>query len=275
MFPLISSSTNDVSLEKFTEILSSKDIVDGFLIAGSGGKRKLLPYSDYDFVIVLSEMPVKLFSAFTYVDGRMADVFFYTRSQIDELISKKEPIDANSMDGKLVEWLKDGNIPIDKSGKLHTLKEKTKKEEITQVKDSTAYAAWFATNFNFTQNNRMFESNNPLYLQAVEIRLLTSFFNIFNNYFDIRKIPFRGEKEAIKYLEKYDKDYLELFQRVIKETDKKIRFNLYEKLVELTVKPVAEVWGQRPITGVMPQEEMKEDTIQKGLEFWEALTKNE
>lgn len=275
MFPFIPSSTNKVTLEQFIEILNSKNIVDGFLVAGSGGKRELLPYSDYDFVLVVSEMPVALFSAFTYINGRMSDIFFYTTSQINELIVKKDPIDANSMDGKLLEWLKDGNILIDKSERLHTLKEKTKNQGTTQVKNSTAYAAWFGTNFNLEQNKRMFESNDPLYLQAVDIRLLSSLFSTFCNYFDIRKISWRGEKEAIGYLEQHNKVYLDLFQRAIKETNRKDKFILYEQLVSLTVKPIAEVWGSKPITGIMPKEEMKHDTIQKGLEFWEKLTKSE
>lgn len=268
MFKLNNSSTVNLSIEEVISRLEKHEDVESVLLAGSGGNKALLPHSDYDLILVLKKMPVPLFSVFTYIDHRITDVFFFTTEEIDNILSK-EKLDADDMEGKLITWLQDGKITVDKSDKLEKLKAKVSSLEVTDLKK---YAAWFGINYNYAQNMRYFNSKDEDYLKALDIRLLYCVAETLTGYFSLRNMPWRGEKAAIKYFRENDPKFLEVFEQysVADSRDKKVE--LYTELVKLILSPVGEIWGNN-IEGITIKKDFSKKSVEQGLAFWDSLFK--
>ncbi len=269
MFNQSSSLTNGLSLEEVLENLKNSSEVDGVLVMGSGGNNTLLPHSDYDLVVVVDKIPVPVFSVFTYIDNRMTDVFFFTLDQLDSLIAK-DSLDADDIDGKLLSWLQNGTIHTDKSGKLKQLKEKLVNSNVLKIPESKKYAAWFGINFNFAHNIRYFESNDTLYLNALDIRLLYCVADIISGYFTIRDIPWRGEKVAIKWLGENDSEFLKLFQKYSSTGERNEKVEIYTQLVEKAIEPFGKTWNKN-FTGITLKDDFSLANLDEGVKFWDNL----
>lgn len=122
------------------------------------------------------------------------------------------------------------------------------------------------------QLERHLRSNDPVYLMSVDLRLHFSLSLLWISYFQVRGLPWQGNKKAIRYLEKHDPTYLELFKKFIAEINREEKVRLYKQLADLVLAPVGEVW----VDGATSIEfrdgtELKPKMIEKSLDFWENL----
>src|SRR6478609_1605444 len=85
----------DTSLDEVIANLSAHPAVDAVLTMGSTATGALHAASDYDLLVVLSEMPVLTFLAMTTIDGRMAELYFTTTQTLDTLLALDAPIPAD------------------------------------------------------------------------------------------------------------------------------------------------------------------------------------
>ena len=118
----------------------------------------------------------------------------------------------------------------------------------------------------------MLASDDPVYLMAVDIRLLYSLPEVFVGYSRARDLPWRGEKELIRYLQRHDPRFLDIFRQCIAETDRERKVVLYEQAAALALAPVGGLWPQEA-TAVQLQSgaAWQSDAVESALAFWERL----
>ena len=219
-------------LDKIIEKLKSNDDVDAVFLTGSHGTQEAKAYSDIDLVIILKENKNNLYSLYRWIDGVFADIFFF------DLIDLKRIRDCagkyeNPMDGAFMSWLKKADIKFDKSGSLSALKNKASGNEEFPVPTKDKDSFWQKINYNLVANKRYFESNDPLYLEALELRLLYSVIEAICGYVAFRDIPWRGEKEAVKYLKNNHPDFYNIFKSYSISNNLADKFRFYEQMVDL------------------------------------------
>lgn len=240
----ITSSSNTMTLTQVVTRLEGNEVVDGIVLIGSTGTELLSPASDYDLIVVLAEMPAPLHVALTYIDQRLTDIIFVSVAAIERILTHEQLLDdVDTMEGKLIRWLQAGQIAFDRSGRLQRAQRKVQTGQWLRTANASAmYAAWFSINYNVQQTRRMCASDDPVYLTAVDFRLLYSLAELGVMYFRVRRLPWEGEKKAIRYLAVHDPNYLELFRKCLTETDRRRKVQLYIDLAELTLAPLGGLW---------------------------------
>ena len=275
-FPTIRSRSNELTLAEVIARLGQHAAVEGVLLIGSTGQETLTPASDYDLIVILSSMPAPLHVALTYIDGRLADVIFVIVAAIDRiLVSAELHEDVDSMDGKLIRWLQRGQIVFDRTGRVRQAQTRVGSGQwLRPANDAELYAGWFSINYNVRQTRRMLASDDPVYQTAVDYRLLYTLAELWLHYFRMRRLPWEGEKGAVRYLAAHDPAYLELFHRCLAEQDRARKVSLYEQLADLTLAPVGGLWPEGDTAlqfDLAASDPLDAPTISAALTFWEEL----
>ncbi len=236
----MNTQSSNQSLQEIIDILSRHDIVEALLLCGSTASGKQTKSSDYDLVLVLKKKPEKLLSLFTYINSLPADIFFYSLADIKRIISDR--IVKDGSETWLLRWLPKGKISFDKSGDLSKLQNMS--SVIQSLPDTSAGASAYKINYNLVNNTRYFESNDPLYHSALEIRLLYSIVEVLVGYFSMRHIYWEGEKKAIQYLEQNDPEYLFLFQKATRASNLQDKFTAYRDLIDKSFTTEYSKWNK-------------------------------
>ena len=118
MFQPILSQSHSLTLNEVISRLTNKTVVEGILTLGSTKTGAIHPHSDYDLLVVLSEMPVPLHVLLTTVDGRLADVLFVHSSLITQIVNGQVEKPSTEYEGSLVERLKTGELVYDRDGQV-------------------------------------------------------------------------------------------------------------------------------------------------------------
>ncbi len=249
--------------------LKSHENVDVVFLTGSQDEKNK-SYSDIDLVIILNKHKHELVSLYTWIDDKFADIYFFDHDDLKRIETSKE-FPGHAMDAIFVNWLTKSVIQFDKSGKLSRLKEKiTELNKKIVIPQSEKDLLWQKINYNFVANDRYFESGDPIYHDALEVRLLYSVSEVFTGYFVFRDILWRGEKTAIKYLKENDVDFYGAFAWYTKADNLKDRFNAYVRLVNLVFSVGYQLWNKGD---VLPQTKDRSRTNEQELiEYWNELT---
>ena len=269
----IHSRSNQMTLDEVIARLATHAAVEGVVIIGSASQAQVNPASDYDLIVLLAETPAPLHVALTYVDNRLTDVIYLTVETLDRLMNSTQSFDADTMDGKFIRWLQTGQIAFDRSGRLaHARAQFSAADRVTSPGWSARYSAWFDAHYNVKQTRRMLSSTDPVYLMAVDLRLLFSIYVLWCNYFRVRGLPWPGDKGALRYVAEHDPEYLDVLRACLAETGRERKVALYEQLARLTVAPMGQAWedGDTAIT-FEGQDELAPQVIETALRFWEGL----
>ncbi|MEX0909968.1 MAG: NUDIX domain-containing protein [Candidatus Paceibacterota bacterium] len=259
-------------LETIIKNLENNENVDAVFLTGSYGIDQKNNYSDIDLVIIFKKNDKNIKSLYTWIDDAFADVFFFDQADL-ERIEKSEKLLANNMDAIFTAWLEKSSILFDKSGTTTKLKSNLKsKQNLVAIPQDEKGEWWQKINYNFIANKRYFESDNSLYLEALEMRLLYSVIELINGYFEFRDIPWRGEKQAILYLKEKDETFYKIFVEYSNASDISKRFKLYSKLVTLTLTADFPFWTKENII-VQTKDGLLD--INEGLaDYWKNITSN-
>lgn len=204
--------------------------VNAVFLTGSYGEGEAKPHSDVDLVVILKKNNLNLYSHYRWIDGSFADIFFFDLADLARIRSAATD-DGNGLDAIFLGWLKKADIGFDKSGTLTALKN-ARADATSTVATNEKRNFWQKINYNFVANKRYFESNDPTYHQALELRLLYSVMEAVCGYLALRDIPWRGEKDAVRYLSSHAPDFYALFQKYSSATALEGRFVLYSKMVD-------------------------------------------
>jgi hypothetical protein len=271
MFPTRQSITHIMTLAEVIERLRQQPAVTGLVTMGTTGSDHLRPESDYDLVVVLAAMPVALHVALTTVDGRLTDVIFLHQNEIETMLTADEPFDPDTLPGKLVYWLHQGEVHFDRFGHLTQIKASTAEGDWQRGPDTDQlFGVWFGANYNLQQTRRMMTSDDPVYQMAVDIRLLYALSDLWLAYFRARAVPWRGEKESVRWLQQHEPDFLTHFQQLLAESDRQRKMELYEQVAAAAIAPIGLLW-ETPFTAIMPDGDKHPDALNMALDFWNRL----
>lgn len=259
-----------LNLVEIIKNLETKPEVDALFLMGSQ-ENEHKPYSDIDLTIILKKHVYDLTSLYTWIDNKFADIFFFDHADLKR-IESSELLSGNTMDAVFVSWLQKSVIQFDKSGQLTDLKNKIE-GLVTKIEIPKSEKDLFCQkiNYNLIANTRYFESNDPLYHEALEARLLYSVSEVFTGYFEFRNILWRGEKLAMKYLKENDSNFYDAFLSYTRASSLHERFNAYIYLARLAFTNDYQSWNK---DGVFPQtKDRMKSRDQELIGYWNELIK--
>ena len=239
------AATNAMTLNGVIDRIAHHADVDGIMLLGTTGTDRLTPTSDIDILLVLNTMPTPVKIVNTWVDGRLAEVYCTTVDVIERVVAEGASWKDGTEQGAVLVWLKEGRIVHDRSGRLETARERAKSApEPTLADEREMHEAWRKVGYNVAQIRRYLAADDPVSQSAVDMRLLYSVAEVNLHYFTVRRMPWRGEKPAIRYWRDHDPDYLDCFHRYAAETERQRRVELYEALATGAMAPVGGLWRE-------------------------------
>ncbi len=267
------STTRSLTLNEVLRRLSSNETIEGIIVIGSAAKNALTAVSDYDLAIVFSETPVPLHVGVTNIDGRFADLVFFGAEHVEQILEATDSFADRDRAGVLVRYLADGNLAYDRKDRLALARRKAQKGDWLQpIAATEMLGSWTRINYNLQVVRRYLDSNEPLHLMTADMRMaIYGPSDLFFNYFTVREIHWRGEKEAIRHLKHHDPEYLSLFNRFLTEGERNAKFALYERLAALTVAPVGGLWRDGDVVMMIDALEVTPEMERQALDFWEGL----
>lgn len=264
------------SLQKIISNLEKNELVDACFLTGSLGNNQATKNSDIDLIIILKENNKSVESIFTWIDDTFADIYFF---DLDNLKKIEEipyvPSEFSETKHKMVtllyNWSKKANIQFDKSGTLTKIIELQKEVKIINEKK---YKSWLELNYNLEANTRYFNSNEPLYHEALEMRLLYSVIGVICAYFDFKNEQWQGEKNAVLYFKMNDLNFYNLFLNYSKSIDIENKFKYYLDMAVFVLSIDANYpkWKRNEVIA-KPKDKQLIQNDNELVEFWNQLIK--
>lgn len=270
--------TNSITFDEVLRRLAQHEFVDGVLLLGSTGTASLTPTSDYDLLLVLADLPDAPRLVTTWVEGRLTEVYCTTVSVIERVAGDPSAWCNGSEEAILLTWLQEGRLVSDRTGRIAIAQDRVRWAPLARPDEHDIEEAWREIGYNAAQLQRYLGSDDPAAHIAVDLRLLYSLFEVATRYFTVRRLPWRGEKAAVRYWSTQDREYLDVLRRCLAEPDRRRKANLYEDLARRTLAPVGGLWeaGTTVVAldgpwGAGPETD-RPDTTEDALAFWEQLT---
>ncbi len=256
-----------MTLDDMIARLSKHTAVEGVVLVGSGGRGELTTGSDYDLLVVLSDNPVPLSLILTTIDGRVAEIVFRTVDDIERLAIRITTVRDDSADGGIAHRFADGRILFDRVGRLARARAAIQSAmPLMMATEAEQYAAWFNVNYNLRMLKYILRADDPVHMLAVDYRLLAMLADLWSCYFTVRRLAWRGEKNAIRHFNDHDPSFLTLFRACLVETDRARKVEMYEELARRAVTPVDELWAEDATAA-----DGTPETVEAALDFWAEL----
>lgn len=268
----------ELSLEQTIDSLSASPLIDGIALFGSRAGTHDNPISDYDLLLLVTELPVPIFQMFTHIGGRMADLVFVETAAADRILIQTEPVAPNSFDGMQLQKMLTVQIVYDASGRLAQLQQHARQRQAQDTlflpaSENALYDACFWPNHALYHMKRMAQSDDPTYLTAVDMMLISSLTGLWRAYYQVRDLRWEGEKAAVRYWQAHDPAYLEWLRECMSEPDRHKKLAQYEALLRHTLAPVAPLWEGDVSAVYLRNTPHTEANLRTALEFWEGLFK--
>ncbi len=276
-FKTIPAMTDRLTLDDFAARLATRASVDGILFMGSTGSGMLTGASDYDLLLILADDPAAPRMVVTWVDGHFTEIYCTPITALARIIAAPTTWREGSDEGAVIRWLRDGRIVHDRAGRLADAQDIARAAPPLAVAAAEGpYWAWGTLGYNVAQAKRYLASDDPVYREVVDFRLLYGLAEVMTAYFTVRGVPWRGEKEAIGYWTMHDPAYLAQFRACLAEADRERKVAGYEELARLTLAPVGELWTRGTAmvgagTGWGAGPDALEGSIEDANAFWQAL----
>jgi hypothetical protein len=122
----------------------------------------------------------------------------------------------------------------------------------------------------------MLEAEDAVYQTAVDLRLLYGLDDLKVDYFAMRRLPYRGEKAAVRYWTQHDPAYLQLFQTTMAAADRAHKVALYCQLAALTLGPVGGLMPEDATSVTLePSRSDTSEAVEESLRLWSTLVGDE
>jgi hypothetical protein len=237
-------TTPQLDLDDVITRLARHERVEGALLIGSRAGGNFSAASDYDLVIVLHQDEPLWYVGVTQIDGRFTDLIFVAATALDRLMALRTPLAAAHELAPIVRWLQTGQIVADPTGRLHEMQQRLGEEtRLLPPNEEAAYGAWFAVNYNLAQARRMLPATDPIYQATLDIRIAVyGAQDLWFSYFTIRRLPWQGDKAAVRYLTEHDPHFLHCYQQFLAETERNHKLELYKTAAALVTAPLGGLW---------------------------------
>ncbi|HEY0753002.1 MAG TPA: hypothetical protein VGD98_03420 [Ktedonobacteraceae bacterium] len=265
------SQSHFTSLEEVIARLTLRHEVESLVLLGSGAEGILHPASDYDIMLVLAGMTVPISLVLTTIAQRLAEVVFFSAETLERWLTT-EAGDTAKNAAPMLRRLQKARVVFDRTGRTTRLHEKALghawQDEHTQRE---VWEAWFFCNYDLQHTRRLLASSDHVYLLAVDLRLLSGISEAWKAYFLVRRVPWQGEKEALRYLADHDPDYRLLLQRCLAEAKREHKMQLYEELVKLALAPLGSLWSyDATAIELYTEGDIQPEALQTAFAWWEA-----
>ncbi len=254
---LVRPSTLHTPLPAVIDRLRANDEVDGVVLLGTTGTGRFTPASDYDLLVVLAQSVRDVSVEITIIDGRTADIIIASRACLRTITD--EARDLTDDEWALARWLGDGRVVYDRTAVLR-LAATSARTRLAQQPPASRRVADVAQHINYDPRvNRVYaRSADPTYRLALRLRSLHSFFRIVMGWFEIRGLPWAGEKQAVGYLDERDPVFLALVEQWLAEPDATAAVQIQRQAAERELAPAGGLWP--------------DDMVARYEGIWERLT---
>ena len=264
--PLIHHRSDGLTLQQVLDHLARCERVLGVLRIGSQGTPGPGTSSDLDLVLVLAGLAGADALAhrvgLTWVGGQLTDLLYVSEGELDRLLTAEGAIDGASWLGRIARWFAAGTVLLDRDGRLGRLCAAMSEDgRITRPEPAQQHDRVWSICYNLAQNERMARSNDPLYRQALAMRLLYCVSDLMTAYFALRGLHWEGEKAALRHWQARDTRFAEAMVAYLDADSLETRIALYRLLVDLTLAPVGGAWGQDHRVPPQPLPEFGADDI--------------
>jgi hypothetical protein len=90
-------------------------------------------------------------------------------------------------------------------------------------------------------------------------------------YFDVRGLPWDGEKAALRHWMEYDQGYMGVLHKCLAVVDRDERLSAYRELVERTLAPVGRAFGKGETAVILSGSADTVAVVQRTRRYWDAL----
>lgn len=270
------SEALQMPLEELIARLGRREAIDGIMVIGSLARDQLTPASDYDLVIVASDIAALVDMGHTIVDGRHTDLRFLAVQELNDMIESDGPVNPYTSNGSTLLRMGDGRIAKDESGCLGRARQKVLNGiDLELLDERQRYDRWWFMNMFLRIAGRLDGSDDPIYVQAADMYANGVLYHLMIDYFNFRGLLWKGEKDAVRHWSSHDPGFLHLFMQCLKETDTSRRIALLKSLCVLASKPFGAIWGDdQTAMHVRTDGESALDVRQStetALDIWDAL----
>ena len=277
MLPISTPSISDqLSLEETVARLGASAQVVGVAEFGSHTTGHANSASDYDLIVLATALPAPFLQLVTTIGGRLADVILVSVEIADHILTATAPLQPTSIEAVVVRVIGTAHIRYDPSERLHKVQQlattgaEWKAQPSANENNLRMYMAWFGQSLGLLHLERMAQSQNPIHLTAVDLKLAAGITGAWQSYFEIRQIPSKNEKAALRYWAEHDPEYLQTILRCLALQDRNEKLAAYRDLVERTLASVGKVFHKGE-TAVMLTNLNSSAEVQQVLNYWESL----
>jgi hypothetical protein len=275
------SVTDAMTLADVLSRLASCDLIDALAFYGPpASPTPPAPGSDYDLLALVTDRPHALSHIFTTIGGCTTDVLFVDTSTFDAVLSGQRRVATGTIDAIFFQKLPHAQVIVDRSQRLARWRQSTTTEIFRAPSYAHRYLVWFSQNFTLAQLKRLALSNDPVYRTTVRLLLGIALGRTCQAYFDLRQLPWEGEKRALQWLASHDPAWLGQLQRCLDEPKpldepspfaSRATLDDYESLVAQTIEPFGPVWPNAVLAASFVAPVTDPATVRSALDLWAGL----
>jgi predicted nucleotidyltransferase len=269
------SLSNNLSFAEVIDLLKASPQVDGIATFGSHAVNQANPASDYDLLILVRGLPVAVFQMITTIDGRLADIVPVDVALADRLLVEGVAACQDRFDRLFVQKMCTAHILFDRTMRLTGIQRLSQAFQQANVQPPTldpanAYSVWFWQGFGLLHLERMAASLDPIHQAAADMMLASCLVGTWRAYFEIRNMPWAGEKAALHYWLQHDAACYALVQDVLAASDRTVRLNTYKRFVSYVLEPIGASL-QKGQTAVILNGSNSDNRVSAVVAYWNDL----
>ncbi len=253
------TSSVNLALDAVVARVSAHPETVGIIALGSAADNTMTVASDYDLVVVLDDVSIPMTLILTRIDRRVAEIVLTALCELERMLSDPATDAEGSWEASVARRLADGRILFDRDGALGQVQASARvKVSHLSISDAQRYDAWFNANYSLRMLMPMVAADDPVHRFATRYRLHAQVGNLCVRYFTIRRLPWRGEKIAYRYLRQHDPAFLTLLEDFLSETNTRTKAEMYRELVRLALAPAGGLWDDNMVVADAPLAHVEE-----------------
>ena len=263
------SYSQTLSIDEVARRLACQTQVDGVVMMGSGGRAALSPSSDIDLLVLLGAEAPLLFMLSTTILERLAEVYFASSADLMAL-AQGQAAHASSYQVTLMGWIASGQILFDRAGRVGELRAQLAQSDWASLPaDGELYDAWYATNYDLVQTQRLLGTQDPIVQMKADLRLLFMVDQLWSRYFLVRRLVGMSQKASIIWMADNDPEFFARMQALLLEPQRERKFEHYCLLAARALEPVGGLWPQE-MTAIQLIDHADPGLAANQLDLWQS-----
>lgn len=210
--------------------------VAGLVVWGSGADDEFKPASDLDLLLVWRSLRPPFSFVTTRLGVTLTEIQVVSLDDILAVMGGAEPAGEWGSD-HIIEALH-GRILLDADGTLAHAAAALRGRDLSDPSAAEVFESWRHAQYNVRQTRRYLASPDPDAQLAVEARLLYSIHFLLIHYFTVRRMRWRGDKEALRYWRQHEPALLADWRAAVRETDVDRKVVRYEAMHDRVYAPL-------------------------------------